>query len=79
MNRTYHNTEQRTNKVPNYAQAAKTQHQQQTRGHTPQQQQQTDPDKPHYIKNNSTYNKSGSTSQHSYQAHRNSYPFYFKI
>jgi hypothetical protein len=71
MNRTFQNTEQRTNKVPNYAQAAKTQ-QQQTRGHPPQQQQESDLDKPPYIKNNSNYNKSGSTSQHSYQGHRNS-------
>lgn len=64
MNRTFHNTEQRT-KVPNYAQAAKTQQQQQqqqqTRGHPPQQ---SDSEKPQY---NNTFNKSGSTSQQSYR------------
>ncbi|KAK4518502.1 uncharacterized protein ATC70_008720 [Mucor velutinosus] len=87
MNRPLHNTEQRGNKVPNYAQAAAKsqqpqqqqpapQQQQPTRGHQPQQQSaQHEMEQPPFAKNaGSTYKKStGGHSQSSYHGHKNSY------
>ncbi|GAN03422.1 eukaryotic initiation factor 4F subunit P130 [Mucor ambiguus] len=82
MNRPLHNTEQRANKVPNYAQAAAksqqpqqqqqqqlAQQQQPTRGHQPQH----ETEQPSFVKSTGpTYNKS--TGGHSqYHGHKNSY------
>ncbi|KAF1805606.1 hypothetical protein FB192DRAFT_1274656 [Mucor lusitanicus] len=77
MNRPLHNTEQRANKAPNYAQAAAksqqpAQQQQPTRGHQPQQSAQHEVEQPSFVKNGgSTYNKStGGRSQHNSNSSR---------
>lgn len=80
MNRPLHNTEQRANKAPNYAQAAAksqqpAQQQQPTRGHQPQQSAQHEVEQPSFVKNGgSTYNKStgGRSQQSSYHGHKSS-------
>ncbi|CAO0798119.1 unnamed protein product [Mucor circinelloides] len=79
MNRPLPNTEQRANKVPNYAQAAaksqQQQQQQQTRGHQPQQAAQNEMEQPPFVKNSGpTYNKAtGGHPQSSYHGQKNSY------
>ncbi|KAI8639819.1 hypothetical protein BD408DRAFT_420787 [Parasitella parasitica] len=80
MNRSSHSTEQRANKVPNYAQAAaKSQQQpqpQQTRGHQPQQSAPNELRQAPYSKNlGPTYRNTtsgGSNLQQSYHGHPNS-------
>lgn len=78
MNRPLPNTEQRANKVPNYAQAAaksqQQQQQQQTRGHQPQQAALNEMEQPPFVKNSGpTYNKAtGGHPQSSYHGQKNS-------
>ncbi|CEP09178.1 hypothetical protein [Parasitella parasitica] len=80
MNRSSHSTEQRANKVPNYAQAAaKSQQQQpqQTRGHQPQQSTTSNLKQAPYSKNGGpAYSKTtggSNNSQQSYHGQANSY------